>query len=354
MKKATSLTLNVIDEKRDMSISLVRVLSMCAIIFCHYGSYCGSHIVAPFFNIGVQIFFIISGFLYGQKEIQSWGKWYERRWAQLMIPCYIAMGILTLIFSLYFHWPINTKSILCQLFNLQGGRAIVASLTCLSTYPGLGALWFMTPLMMCYFCIPFFQWLKPGIGKLSSRQKQCFLLAGTIIVSLLIFCFGLNFSALIIFAFGYYWGGNFSNFTRKEFLYWSLMALPALATRWIGRMYWDDSPLNVAFFHFFSVFYLAAYLFRCVVSGWRILQYKYPDLSTVKFVNKHLPFWDKISYYLFITHCIFLTTPISMANCFGGCKWLEALLMLVLSFLSAIILMMLSNPLIRSAIKLFK
>ena len=70
-------------EKWNPSISLLRILSMFAIINCHYWEYVGVHAenlnistgvgqvsvaVGNYFSTGVQIFLLMSGFLYGTRN----------------------------------------------------------------------------------------------------------------------------------------------------------------------------------------------------------------------------------------------------------------------------------------------
>lgn len=53
--------------KKDESISLIRLCAFCMIFTCHILQYWGQEL-AWWFNIGVQIFLCISGYLYGGKK----------------------------------------------------------------------------------------------------------------------------------------------------------------------------------------------------------------------------------------------------------------------------------------------
>lgn len=49
---------------------------------------------AQFLNVGVEIFFIISGFLFGIKKIKgSYSKWYQR-WFVRLLPSYYVFFII--------------------------------------------------------------------------------------------------------------------------------------------------------------------------------------------------------------------------------------------------------------------
>ena len=53
---------------------IIRVFAMLSIVVCHlFQSY--NHGLAGLFNIGVQVFFVLSGYLYGTKMILDWKNW---------------------------------------------------------------------------------------------------------------------------------------------------------------------------------------------------------------------------------------------------------------------------------------
>ena len=54
--------------KRDYAISYIRFIAMVMIIVCHFFQYYENEL-AYWFNVGVEIFFIISGYLYASKNI---------------------------------------------------------------------------------------------------------------------------------------------------------------------------------------------------------------------------------------------------------------------------------------------
>ena len=48
-------------------LNLIRIISMIMIVICHYLQFYDNY-MAYWFNVGVQIFFLLSGVLYGCKE----------------------------------------------------------------------------------------------------------------------------------------------------------------------------------------------------------------------------------------------------------------------------------------------
>ena len=74
-------------------ISLLRVVSMFLIILCHIIKYYdfipGSKILGQVFNVGVEIFFLISGYLYAGKMISFYLDWYKERIRKIYFPVLI-------------------------------------------------------------------------------------------------------------------------------------------------------------------------------------------------------------------------------------------------------------------------
>ena len=56
--------------KREYRISIIRILSMLAIVLCHIFQATEMNIAFGL-NVGIQIFLFVSGFLCGRKEIKN-------------------------------------------------------------------------------------------------------------------------------------------------------------------------------------------------------------------------------------------------------------------------------------------
>ena len=68
-----------------VAISYFRVMALVSIISCHIFQALDNR-WAWVLNMGVQVFFFISGFLYGHKDIQDWIRWYKNRFKKIYFP----------------------------------------------------------------------------------------------------------------------------------------------------------------------------------------------------------------------------------------------------------------------------
>lgn len=64
----------------DYSLSIARVIAMWFIVVCHLGSRFDSSAIAQLFNVGVPMFFMISGYLYGKRQIRKPAIWLFKRY----------------------------------------------------------------------------------------------------------------------------------------------------------------------------------------------------------------------------------------------------------------------------------
>lgn len=95
------------------SITFLRLISMMMILLCHF-AFTSSNIYAlystQFFNIGVQLFYIISGFCFGiQDEIIKEKQWLLKRLKRIFIPFWIYLLFILVVHMIHgtFENPIN-------------------------------------------------------------------------------------------------------------------------------------------------------------------------------------------------------------------------------------------------------
>lgn len=127
------------ESERD-ALNLIRWISAISIVICHILQAYGN-ILAYTFNVGVQVFFLLSGFLYGGRHITDVKKFYWGRIKKLYIP--FALWCIISAILLYVSVPqkISWHVLLSQL----------AMWHCMS---GQEHLWFMQVIFICYLLLP--------------------------------------------------------------------------------------------------------------------------------------------------------------------------------------------------------
>lgn len=149
---------------------MIRFTAMSSIIACHFCQYYGSE-WAWWLNVGVQIFFIISGYLYGTKKLSSPFKWMKRQFSKIMIPYWICLSFTLIVY--FFHTP----------YLLSIKRVIGAYFT-LGTIKGIEHLWFISYILFCYLITPFLSYLRDYLVKCSIFKTLIILIVMLSIYSL--------------------------------------------------------------------------------------------------------------------------------------------------------------------------
>lgn len=116
---------------------------MGMIVICHVMQYY-DFVLAWWFNVGVQIFLCISGFLYGQKNIENVTKFYHKRLKKILIPYYLTLIPFAILEFVFYPNVISLKSFL--------GAAVLRT-----TLKGAGHLWFVPTILLCYLITPLMQ-----------------------------------------------------------------------------------------------------------------------------------------------------------------------------------------------------
>lgn len=114
---------------------------MMMIISCHFCQYYGDG-WSQWLNVGVQIFFILSGFLYGHKHIDEPVSWILKQFTKILIPYYALLFIVVILYGLFCPSDLNLMSTIRAIF-------------CVGTIKGTGHLWFVGNILFCYLITPY-------------------------------------------------------------------------------------------------------------------------------------------------------------------------------------------------------
>lgn len=136
-----------VESKRDYSISLLRMIATLCIIICHLMQ-CLSMELAWWFNVAVEVFIVMSGFLYGQKGIiDNSLQFYRKNILKILVDYYVVIIPVLLIYALVspqMLTPVLAIKVLLTLDTVSGGEHLWYVLYCILFY-------LATPLISRYF-----------------------------------------------------------------------------------------------------------------------------------------------------------------------------------------------------------
>ena len=294
-----------ITNSESLALSVIRVFAMVLIVSCHIAQ-CYELQIAFLLNIGVQIFFFMSGFLYGRLDITgSPFSFYKKRFVKVYLPYYIILAIVIVIYAVFRLYKFNAKQILLYLLNLQWFSTPI---------DGLNHLWFLTVLMVGYL-------LTPWVKRLLDKHPVWFILVFVVccvaefvlVKKFYSFCawVALYFAGML---FGHYYSKKTSNLVLLVSSIVLAILLVLFKPEWLSQ---DEFVHHTIWFHWVLGLFLFVSLFRLLP-------------LIVKSEKKHslIKHLDSISYEVYLVHHPLILGPLSMMFV-TKFAWLNVLIMLL-------------------------
>ena len=293
---------------------------MLAIVLCHIlQAY--SNRWAFVFNVGVQAFIALSGYLYGEKLIADWKRWGVGRVKRIYVPLLLFL-VVVLPFYLIFHRDVfSWKAYSVYLLNLQGIPFVTGG----KMIAGIRHLWFLTAIMIAYFSTPILQCLK-------KKAKEVF--------PLLLLCIGVGYwlipcqwmfflSWIFLYAICYLYV-NIKD-TRIYDMGLIIIEIILVGIMLSNRNSITDyfNPINRAFHDLTGV---------CVV----IFGVKLLSKLKTKDIPRPVKVLDKYSFQIFIVHYFFVIGPFSVAHVSSNIT-INIILIIAITIVSTIVFVQLNK-----------
>lgn len=289
---------NFVDKRGYNWISNLRVLSMLMILLCHLiaeAPFALFRFTSQFFKVGVPIFFMISGFLFGIKEIkESISEWYVRRLRRILAPYYLFLMILASIYIIL-EIPFQIKNWLVSIICLQGMQIYIW---------GAEHLWFLTVLFVCYFITP----ILNEIRRRNNVKIWIVFVSINVILSVIVTYIvdsqlGIYWNYLIVYTLAYISGHLYKRWSGKEKI-WQIIPLFVVGTigRLCGKYFWDNTLMYNSL--------IVGFTEACLAGSFFLFAKKYLCRRVIKLVS----FLDKISFEVYLCHYMFIVGPISLMS----------------------------------------
>ena len=321
---------------RNAGISLLRVCSMLMIVLCHYCNYIGISWLAQFLNVGVYNFLLMSGWLYSKKRIDQPKRWILLRWKKLCVPVLVWM-VLVIIYAVVVEHELPPLSdVFLFLTNMQGLSWVFLKFTQIHSegvLGGLGNLWFVTVIMLCYLILVLAK-------KLEERKiiQNKFLTAVISIVCFICLAFcGIQLMYFICFLIGYALGREKENIALRKYVYVTAGMIAAVAIRLAAKHFIDGTTVYDIIVVGSSHTTIAVWIFYTV----RFLDEKinwFHLLAASKATQK----CDELSFFIYITHYYFLAKRFNLKTRVPG-LFFQTALFCTLSLITALLVKWISK-----------
>lgn len=324
-------------QDRNYAISLLRFLAMCFILACHILRY-HNHWLAWWFNVGVQIFLFLSGYLYAEREIPDRFAFWGRNFLKILVDYYLFLFVSFPFFMVFAEGKLPVSGIV-DIFTFSGLTV------------GYGHLWFIPYILLCYLLTPLLH--------------DAFARGARIWVTVVLLCALMGFSARFFFP---DWNPAWLNcyligFSAKKLqlsgrspLKLTLVLLPFASLTNAVRIYMDVKYYysfeseKVEFFYWilndYSHVFLGAFLCMLVLTVFQNVSFAPAFCRFLDFVNRY-------SYDVYLCHYGIMLGPLTLLGLTDR-AWLNVLVVLLLTAFFAVALHSLSEPLKRGIFAFFK
>lgn len=302
-----------------VSIRYLRAIATILIVACHFLQSQGNR-WAYVLNVGVQLFFVMSGYLYGLKRISDWGGYFYSRWRKLYIPYFVFFVVILLLLKIL-HVPGASFEDFIKLTYLCQGFLITHSL-------GLGHLWFITAIFACY-------WLTPLLQKITSWKQGN--VNGVLLLIFGLLSFGLFYKG---FGYGWYYAWFFNYIVgyllakiNIKYRYTYLLISSGLLLLIVFKITWPDiikgTSINLALHG-----YLAHVLFILFIVGSKLIK-REELIQPLKLIEQY-------SLYIYFVHYPFTRVPWTVVGSTSSVS-LDIIILILAITLSTVLLKILSN-----------
>lgn len=294
------MELNIAGGQRSSAISLIRAISVCMIITCHMMQYAGMEL-AYWFNVGVQIFLCISGFLYGGKQIGDRLTFWKKRLRKILLDYYIVVIPVMALYAMVAREDISI------------GRAVDVLLA-RELLRGGGHLWFIATILLCYGITPLLAECFDRVqGKGEGRLFGCALAMQVVCFLLCRKFFGyFNPSMIGCYIFGFFLGRLEVRGGKRPRLFWGiLMAATGMNALKILRNYIYPFVLPVVLDGYWDTFCSYAHMMLGValfVSMYAV----FSGMTMPDRLLRVLDVTDEYSYDVYLVHQFMILGPFSL------------------------------------------
>ena len=285
-------------QKRLNFVSWYRATGVIFILLCHFCQKSNNayfNMAAQFFNIGNDMFFIMSGFLFGIHGGigDSVISWYKKRLKRIYIP-YELMVCVLFVVTLATKTQLSTNWF-SQILGVQGWNGVY----------GAAQTWFITSILICYLLTPI---ISSSVSEFKKSDRNILSLLVTLLLLPIVMVYtfdGICEVSLIVpvcwYSIAYIIGMHYENVKlNNRYMFIAIITfLVCCVLRIIGKHYLDETVFYTKvlsnYTHFISavcMFYVFAYIFRN----------KQP-IKIVKFV-------DLISFEIYLWHYMFTDGPL--------------------------------------------
>ena len=300
---------NIKKSEYDSTILVFRLIAIISVVICHIGTEINNNVIAQFFNVGVQFFLFISGYLYANRMIDKPIKWLCFRYVRITVPCIIYVTI-CIIISITLNWNFSNTSVILYFLNLEGYYHAFEFISPIELIMGTQHLWFVTVLFFCYFIMLFIKKYENKIHNIFIKKRS---IGITWIVVFFLSIIGVRADYILTFFIGYYIGRNDIVGTKKNVLITMLFMILFGSIRLIMKRYCDLYGDNIIYTQIIiPIVYIAITIFTFFFLNYCFQRIRNSKLFDKIIKSSFIKKMNDLSFYIYVSHYILLGNELSI------------------------------------------
>lgn len=325
---------------KNVTISAIRMLCTSCIVLLHITQQLEQitpqiRVITDWLNLALVMFFSISAFLYSRKKITNILQWYARRFIEIIVPS-VLVGLCTVAYY-SLHKPLTLANFWSMIMSCTGLHILTEK----SWY--FAQLWFLSYILFFYLTIPLIQKIPCKQG---SEAKFWSLLLGTIAAAQVFTTVAERLTNIPMLSAGImarmyvpyfvYRRYEINGTSIRPIMYistiLSIILIPVTCCiRYCASSFLPDSVAELLF------------IYTQTLAGFTLFYWIYQALSGLNNYTWLLRLSDKLSYEVYLTHCLFIAYQSSLIYNLRS-KAIGILLALLLTLLFSIAIHYLSKP----------
>ena len=310
---------------------MIRMLAMLSIIACHFCQYYDSE-WAWWLNVGVQVFFIISGYLYGNRSVDAPIPWLKKRFMKILVPYYVFLTLAIIAYLIASPEKLG-------LINVASSYLVVG------TIKGINHLWFVSYILFCYLITPYLATLREYFKKRDTISFFCYIVVIIGIYSIIEVGINGHFRPGMI---GCYILGYYTAVFTKRLGYQTIRncflisLIPTIISNFV-----------YCHIHYIQGLEMTGFLVHITDYSHAFLGYSITMFLMILFKNireyRILGFSDRYSYEIYLVHQLFILSPLTLLTV-TNTRSANILLTLLVIFSSGILLSQLNKKIMSLSI----
>lgn len=280
-------------KKKVNFISWLRFFAVICILICHLVQTSEIPIVriyAQFFNIGVELFILISGFCFGlQGRITDVRKWFIKRIKRIYVPYELFVVLLVIIY-----------------YSLDENVDLLSWLWCVSglmvSIKGITHAWFVAVILICYCVTPILAiFCEKGYG--NKNLLATLILLPSVAAFIPNYTLAAYLPHIFFYGCGYLIGANYNEivYSRDRVVKCVLLTIASGGVRVVGRIFLDGTVWYDNIIVIYTQYMIGISIFVFFAMVLNVVQPK-----------RICDFICRISFEVYLCHYMFIVGPVSL------------------------------------------